>query len=72
MEAMADQYFRLYSLDVQIDTMLTSDDFYFDKKVTKQSLRSVQDEIKRESRTLRLTLQACSESMRLPRGHRQR
>jgi hypothetical protein len=59
---MADEYYRLYSLDSQIDAILTGDDYAFDKKVTRGTVASVQDAIKVDMALLKKALQNCSNS----------
>lgn len=62
LEAMADQYYRLYSLDAQINEMLTKDEYFFDRKVSLESLRAAQNAVKHDIRTLYTALKSCASS----------
>jgi hypothetical protein len=64
---MADQYFRLASLDIQIDEMLTQDatvaasdvGFFYDSRVTRDSVKKTQNDIKADRRALMTAIQSC-------------
>jgi hypothetical protein len=67
LELMAQQYFRLDGLDVQINDILnnTSTDsagFFFDEKITIEKLRNNQDQIKHDLKAIRDALSQCAVS----------